>query len=150
MTIRQMVSISIPMVHGYHSQIDRKMQLDHRLHEIERPLLVQTDLTKPLLVDRHIQHLIDEYFSIKKKLKTIGPDQRKKLLSQTGNGALQLPLGKHINSDAPINEFPFAQDNWTRMLIFVSFVFIVNPRRIGIFGQLMACKISLYQQKKNF
>lgn len=66
---------------------------------------------------------------------------KKKLLSQTGNGALQLPLGKHKSSDAPINEFPLAHDNCTRVLIFVSFVFIVSPRRMGIFGQFIAYKI---------
>lgn len=32
-------------------------------------------------------------------------------LSQTGRGALQLPLGRHSSSDAPIKEFPLAQDN---------------------------------------
>lgn len=60
------------------------------------------------------------------------------LLSQTGKGALQLPLGKHMSSEAPIKEFPLAHDSCTRVLIFVSFVFIVSPRRTGISGQFMA------------
>lgn len=59
-------------------------------------------------------------------------------LSQTGNSALQLPLGKQNSSDAPNNELPFEQDNRTRVLSFVSFVFTIKPRRIGISGQLIA------------
>lgn len=66
------------------------------------------------------------------------------ILSQTGKGALQLPLGKHMSSDAPINEFPLAQESCTRILIFVSLVFIVSPRRLGISGQFTACNIQIY------
>uniref|UniRef100_A0A1A9Z419 Uncharacterized protein n=1 Tax=Glossina pallidipes TaxID=7398 RepID=A0A1A9Z419_GLOPL len=58
-------------------------------------------------------------------------------LSQTGKGALQLPLGRQNNSEEPISEFPFEQESKTRVLNFVSFVLTIKPRRIGISGQLM-------------
>lgn len=60
------------------------------------------------------------------------------LLSQTGNGALQLPLGKQTNSDAPISELPLAHDSITRELNFVSFELRISPRLAGISGQFMA------------
>lgn len=62
------------------------------------------------------------------------------LLSQTGDGALQFPLGKQTNSEAPIKEFPFAHEIITRVLNLVSFVLTVSPRRDGISGQLIAFK----------
>lgn len=87
-----------------------------------------------LLVDHHTQHLrIEAVFHGHSE-----NNERKILLSQTGKGALQLPLGKHVSSEAPIKELPLAQDSCTRMLIFVSFVFIVSPRRTGISGQFTA------------
>lgn len=95
-----------------------------------------------LLVNRHIQHL--KYKYLLQPYEQLQSIFNRILLSQTGNGALQFPLGKHISSDAPINEFPLAHESCTRTLIFVSLVFIVKPRRIGISGQFTACNIQIY------
>lgn len=63
-------------------------------------------------------------------------------LSQTGNGELQLPEGRHTISGAPISALPFAQLNLTCVFIFVLWVLTIRPLLCGISGQWIATKIN--------
>lgn len=67
------------------------------------------------------------------------------LLSHTGRGALQLPLGKQISSDAPINELPLIHDKCTLELSLVSLLSTFSPRREYISGQLTAWNWESYK-----
>lgn len=53
-------------------------------------------------------------------------------LSQTGNGALQFPLGRQEISGVPIKAFPLVQENNTLVPIMVSNVLAESPRRTWI------------------
>lgn len=57
------------------------------------------------------------------------------LLSHIGNGALQLPDGRQMISEAPIRELPFIQENFNFVFILVLWVLTVKPLLDGITGQ---------------
>lgn len=59
-------------------------------------------------------------------------------LSQTGNGELQLPDGRHTISGEPISAFPLAQENLTWVFILVLWVLTIKPLLWGISGQWTA------------
>lgn len=65
------------------------------------------------------------------------------LLSHIGNGALQLPEGRHTISEAPMRELPFMHENFSLVFIFVLWVLTVKPLLWGTTGQWTAENIYL-------
>lgn len=63
------------------------------------------------------------------------------VLSQTGNGALQLPEGRQAISGAPISEWLFSHLNVMRAFILLFWLLIARPRLVGVgIGQWTAKK----------